>query len=58
MILNPKNKQEATALLTLRCDTLRSINKERQQLLDEIDILNKFIKQCSDKQQLDTFSYE
>jgi uncharacterized protein YlxW (UPF0749 family) len=55
MILNPKNRQEAMALLTLRSDTLRKLKADQRELQEEIDHLTNYIKKCNDKQQLDMF---
>ena len=49
--------QQAKSLLALRCDELRELNRERNRLNAEIEILEKFIKQEIDGNQLKLFEF-
>ena len=49
--------QQAKSLLALRCDELRELNRERNRLNAEIEVLEKFIKQEIDGNQLKLFEF-
>jgi hypothetical protein len=51
----PNTEQQARALLALRCDTLRQLDKDRKELIQEINMLEKCIKRCYDESQMDIF---
>jgi hypothetical protein len=49
--------QQAKSLLALRCDELRELNRERNRLNAEIEVLEKFIKQEIDGNELKLFEF-